>query len=88
MLNFFFTYENDKYETIDDLRTISMKYLKGWFIIDFLAVFPFYLIFKVGNYNKLTRILKLPKLYRLIKMTRLVRMLKIVKERNKLVKYL
>lgn len=88
VLNFFFAYHNQDYEMIDDKKEIAKSYLKGWFIIDFLAIIPFDKMFRVEGYNGLARILRLPKIYKLIKMTRLVRMLKIVKERNKLVKYL
>lgn len=65
-----------------------LTYLKGWFLIDFIAIIPFDMFLGVSGYNGLTRILKLPKLYRLIKMTRLIRMFKILKQRNKLVKYM
>lgn len=88
VFNFFFAYYDRNYELVADRKTIAKTYLRSWFFVDFLAIFPFDKIFKVGDFNHLTRILKLPKLYKLIRMTRLVRMLKIVKERNKLVKYL
>jgi len=88
-MNFHFAFYNSDFELIDDKKRIGLSYLKGWFLVDLLAVIPLDKIFKgAGSFNKLTRILRLPKLYKLIKMTRLVRMLKIVKERNKLVKYL
>lgn len=88
VLNFFFAYYDKDFNIIDDRKKIAVIYLKSWFFVDFFAIFPFDIIFQVGQYNSMTRILKLPKLYKLIKMTRLVRMLKIVKERSKLVKYL
>lgn len=89
VLNFHFAYYTADYELIDDKKRIAIGYLKGWFVVDFLAIIPLDKIFKgVGSFNQLARVLRLPKLYKLIKMTRLVRMLKIVKERNKLVKYL
>jgi len=88
LFNFFFAFHNSDYEMVDEKKEIAKSYIKGWFLIDFLAIIPFDKMFRVEGYNGLARILRLPKIYKLIKMTRLVRMLKIVKERNKLVKYL
>ena len=46
----------------DNLKDISSNYLKGWFIIDFISIFPIDLIFmyagaNIGGYNKVFRIL-------------------------------
>jgi hypothetical protein len=62
--------------------------LGGWFLVDFLAIFPFDILFNQDNYGELARIARFGRMYKLIKMTRLLRILKIVKERTKLLKYL
>jgi len=88
VLNFFFAFYDKDFEIVEDRKKIAKSYLRSWFWVDLFAVLPFDLFLHFGDFNGMSRILKLPKLYRLIKMTRLVRILKIVKERNKLVKYL
>ena len=35
------SYYDDKNQLVFTPRTILLNYLKGWFIIDFLAVFPY-----------------------------------------------
>ena len=63
--------------------------MRGWFIFDVLAIFPFEVIFQSGsisasNMSDMIRISKLGRLYKLIKLTRLLRMLKFLKEGNNL----
>jgi hypothetical protein len=68
-LNFFSEYTDPKtHEVISDLKKIAIHYIfKSTFILDFLAVFPFYTIF--GGSAILT------KLFRLVRLPRLVRLL-------------
>jgi hypothetical protein len=40
----FFTAYVDNYEEVDDLKKIAIRYLTGLFIIDLVAVLPFYMI--------------------------------------------
>jgi len=46
-LNFVQSYKHpDTYENITDLKLIAKNYVfKGWFFIDFIAVFPFTIFF-------------------------------------------
>jgi hypothetical protein len=66
-------------------------------VLDFVAIFPFSLVFSTASYNSMVRMARLPKLYRLIKMMkydilfipfRLVRLLKVVKERTKISRFI
>ena len=43
-----------------------MNYLKGGFIIDFVACFPFQIIFTGGLMLKLVRLARLPRLIKLL----------------------
>ncbi len=40
LVNFFSAYEDDKMILIDNRKKIISSYLKGWFSIDFLSIFP------------------------------------------------
>ena len=40
-VNFCSAYHNESYEIIDNRKQVFCTYLKGWFIFDFLAIFPF-----------------------------------------------
>ena len=52
-LNFFMVIDKEDGTFIDDRKELVMMYMKGWFSIDFAAVFPFdvliTLIMKAGN---------------------------------------
>ena len=39
--NFFMAYEKEDLSVEDDRKKIIYNYLGGWFIIDFVSVFPF-----------------------------------------------
>ena len=45
ILNFATAYYADDKSLITDYKLISRNYLTGWFIIDFIALIPIYLIF-------------------------------------------
>ena len=57
-------------QTFDDIEAVK-KYLKGYFLIDFLSIFPFQLL--LSSPGKLTRLFKL---VRLVKMVRLLKVSK------------
>ena len=85
-------FQNEILEVEDDRCTIACNYLKGWFMIDLLAVIPFetlidfFLQSEHSNhsdsvdYNRFIRISRMSKLYKLIKITRLLRLLKLMKK--------
>lgn len=42
MVNFFSAYQmEDGFEQVDDRKTICINYIKGWFLIDIVAIIPF-----------------------------------------------
>lgn len=47
-----------------------MRYLKGWFIIDFISIFPFQFLPQNNNTNtsQFTRLFRLPRMLRMIKL--------------------
>ena len=68
---------------------MAATYLRGWFIIDLLSVFPFEKIIESvsegdssGSYNKLIRVARIGKLYRLVRLTKLLRVLKLFKKKD------
>ena len=44
IVNFFSAYQNEVFKMIDDRKVIACTYLKGWFVIDLIAIVPFDLI--------------------------------------------
>lgn len=83
---FLTAFHDDEFQLIDDLRPIAINYLKGWFVIDVLAILPFDQIFVGGgdqvpseNINGMVRIARLGRMYKLLKLTRLIRIIKIMK---------
>ena len=80
---------DDEFHIVDDRYRIVNSYLKSWFLIDFLSVFPLdQILISFENVNDLARLARLGRMYKLIKMLKLLRVLKIVKERSKILKYL
>ncbi|MCB1169093.1 MAG: ion transporter [Leptospiraceae bacterium] len=66
---------------VSDPRTVALKYLRGWFLIDFLAAVPFdlILIHSIGQPEAdLARLIS-PTLLRALRMLRLIRLLRLVR---------
>ena len=82
-------YQDEDFRIVDDRKQIAKVYLKGWFMVDILAIVPFDLIFQGtgSGMNDMVKIARIGRMYKLIKLTKLLRILKIVKERSKLLKY-
>jgi hypothetical protein len=74
--------KNKTYECLDP-KAVALCYFKGWFLVDFVASFPYGLLFShsneasvetdsstiaVSNAGKLVKVVKLVKLVRLIKL--------------------
>ena len=82
---FFTAFYNDDFVLIDDLSLIAKQYLKGWFLLDLLAIFPFEWLTPQESsttqtdINGVTRIARLGRMYKLIKLTRLIRLVKVIK---------
>ena len=67
-LNFIQSYvDPESYEQVMNHKLIAKQYIKGWFSIDFVSVFPFESIIpNVGTQTKLFRLFRLPRLIKLI----------------------
>eukprot|EP00941_MAST-03F_sp_MAST-3F-sp1_P000449 g449.t1 len=70
-------------DLILDAKIIAIKYLKGWFTIDFWSTVPFDLIFKLIEQSsaelRSLKLLRTLRLFRLLKMLKIVRVLKLTK---------
>lgn len=55
---------------------IAKKYIEGWFMIDFVSIFPFGQFFNTGVVTKLFRLCRLPRLIKLIDPSRFKKILK------------
>ena len=60
-----------------------MNYLKGFFIIDIISVFPITYTMNSKTADGLARLARLPRLYKLLRLMKLIRMLKVLKEKNR-----
>ena len=80
IVNFNSAIETNDYQIIDDRKTITKIYVKGWFMIDIVAILPFDKFLSAGNVNGLVRVARIGKLYKLVKITRLVRLFKVIKQ--------
>lgn len=67
-LNFIQSFKHpETLEIVTDLKGIAKNYIfKGWFIIDFVSVFPFQQFIPQGQITKLFRLARLPRLIKLI----------------------
>jgi hypothetical protein len=78
--NFFHSYvDQDSYEEVRDMKMIARKYVyKGWFLIDFVSVFPFkwFISSNKTTLTKLLRLLRLPRLIKLIDISRFKKLIK------------
>lgn len=59
------------YVLVGNLREIRHHYLRNWFAVDFLSIFPFDLLASVGALSKSSIALKCVRILRLVKLTRL-----------------
>ena len=80
-------YYDDDYKIIDSRKVISVGYLKGWFLIDIIAILPIELIMKADavKYNEMLRIARIGRIYKVVKLFRLVRIVKFAKSKNKFI---
>ena len=78
-VNFNSAYYNNSGKLIISRRNIVIKYLKGWFFLDFIATFPFFLFTQIKAVY-VTKIIKSSKLLKIINLARLIRMFKIIKQ--------
>lgn len=93
IITFMAAYYDDEFRLVDDRATIACDYLKGWFLIDVIAIIPYNDIIMLtvkgdssthASGNSMVRILRLAKLNKLIKLSRLIRIFKLFKENSKI----
>lgn len=103
IFNFLQAYYNDDFNIVDSHKKIAGNYLRGWFLIDTIAIIPIDKLFagnssecgksdggksSGGGANKMLRLTRIGRMSKLIKLTRLLRVLKIIKEKSKFLTYL
>lgn len=65
---------------ITSQKLIAINYIRGWFTIDILSIFPFDAILSGNsNANALLRIARIGKMYKILRLFRLLKILKLVK---------
>ena len=68
----FFSEYWDNGMIVRDLPKIMVHYLKSWFIIDFLAAFPFEMVLGTKSYySRMTRLFRMPRIVKLMKNSKL-----------------
>lgn len=68
--------EPDTQCIVTDLRMIAIRYLRSWFFVDVISVFPFYIFLPTGVLTRLLRLLRLPRLLKLLDATHFERVLR------------
>lgn len=77
-----------EFEIIDSRKQLACRYLKSWFMLDFLSVFPFEIVTALlaeegsedsSSANTFVRLARIQKLQKFSKMTKLIRMFKFLK---------
>jgi hypothetical protein len=90
----FFTQIYLKYDKVNDLKTIAKEYLRHWFVVDVMSVFPFeemILIMSeepIGKLALMAQILRLLRFFRLAKLIKLFRTFDFKNNDNYLVRML
>jgi len=95
------SYFDSNNQLVQTRRKIINNYLRGWFIIDLMAAFPFELVenefltpdnsdnsmsFSTVNSSDFKQLLKLPRIYRLFRLARLIKMVTKTKNSKYLMK--
>ena len=66
MFSFFSAYYNKIEALVSNRRQIACEYLKTWFLIDIIAIFPLHLIANT-TLNSVGKLARLPRIYHIIK---------------------
>lgn len=65
IFNWFQSYTDiEQHKNVFEFKKIAQRYVRGWFLVDFIAVFPFDVILQ-GSDTQLTKMLRLPRLLRI-----------------------
>ena len=88
VLQFFHTYQDkDKLIEVRSFKKIAKRYLKAWFLIDFISIIPFEILTtkkNFSNYIKLIRLIRLLKFIQTIDVKRFDNLMgNIITQRNK-----
>ncbi|XP_071050671.1 voltage-gated delayed rectifier potassium channel KCNH8 isoform X2 [Onthophagus taurus] len=88
VLNFRTTYVNKKGEVVSDWRSISVNYLRTWFIVDMLAALPFDLLHALygGDNSSVSATFTIHNIH-LIKLTRLLRLARLLQKIDRYAQY-
>ncbi|KRT86713.1 cNMP binding protein, partial [Oryctes borbonicus] len=86
ILNFRTTYVNKKGEVVSDWKSISLNYLKTWFIVDLLAALPFDLLYYLYGGEKSVSPFTNHNIH-LIKLTRLLRLARLLQKIDRYAQY-
>ena len=73
---------DDDFEIVDDRAIITKDYLKGWFVIDLIAIVPFELMFDGGASANLVRLTRIGRITKLLKLMKLMRLMKLQKSKS------
>lgn len=76
-------YDERDFKLIQERDEIVRQYVKGWFLIDILAIIPFDLF--IGQKNKEGN--ELARMSNIISLTKLLRVAKIARDRNNIMRY-
>lgn len=71
---------------IENRKEIAISYFKGWFAIDFVAIFPFDILLQASDMNSLLKIARITRMYKLLKLTRLLRIIKLLKNQTSMIR--
>lgn len=85
ILTFFQEFRDDKsHKMANTHKEIAILYLKGWFLLDTLSIFPFEAILSgnssIANVNSSLRIARVSKIYKMVRFVRLARLAKGIKK--------
>ncbi|CAK92730.1 unnamed protein product (macronuclear) [Paramecium tetraurelia] len=81
-INMFSGYYDEEGKLVVQKRTVILKYLKGWFLLDFISCLPLTYMIDSSNSNdgqeiKLVKLAKLPRLYKLTGLVKLSKQFRI-----------
>ncbi|XP_025832214.1 potassium voltage-gated channel subfamily H member 8-like [Agrilus planipennis] len=82
ILNFRTSYVNKKGEVVSDWKSISINYLRTWFLVDLLAALPFDLLYALYGGEKVG-----PSHTHLVKLTRLLRLARLLQKMDRYSQY-
>jgi hypothetical protein len=69
--------DRETFQRVADIKKITIEYAKsGWLFIDFVATFPFNLIYSGAFITRLLRLMRLSKLVKVFDVSRIKRLIK------------